>query len=129
MVCADGRPGRLFCIPALLLGWMLGTGPAAAVDSAAVSRFLTMSDRFHAQVPGSLVAGLSDQQRRVRAVCILTRFEEGFGARGVPALLSLMDVLSKGAQFDDPTIIEFNERYGADYQRIQAECTRQARSS
>jgi len=129
MTCAGGRPGRLFRGLALLLGWAMAAGPATAVDSAAVSRFLTMSDRFHAQLPGSPVAGLADQQRRTRAVCILTRFEEGFGAQGVPALLSLMDVLSKGAQFDDPTIIEFNERYGADYERIQAECTRQARDS
>ncbi|MSU88560.1 hypothetical protein GE300_02865 [Rhodobacteraceae bacterium 2CG4] len=130
MARAGRRLRSCLAAPAIVLAWAAAGAPALAVDPDTVERFVRLSDRFHAQLEGSSpVAGLSAPQRRSRAVCILTRFEEGFGAAGVLQLLDLMSVLSKGAQFDDPTIIAFNERFGADYRMIQGECTRQARGS
>ncbi|MHA3978020.1 hypothetical protein ACW9UR_10080 [Halovulum sp. GXIMD14794] len=113
-----------------LAAWMiLVAAPVWSVDSTTVGRFVRLSDRFHAQLPNSPIAGFDAGQRQSRAVCILTRFESGFGSGGVSALMKLMDVLSKDAQFDDRTIVAFDERYGPDYRRIQEECTRAARSS
>lgn len=123
------RASRRFLGRAAVAVMLVAATPAWPVDSATVSRFVRLNDRFHAQLPSSPLAGFSANQRQNRAVCILTRFESGFGASGVSALMKLMDVLSKGAQFDDQTIVSFDERFGADYRRIQEECTRTARNS
>ncbi|MEM8789844.1 MAG: hypothetical protein AAGE76_16440 [Pseudomonadota bacterium] len=113
---------------------MLGAGlclatPAWAVDSGTVDRFVRLSARFHAQLPNSDVTGLSGAAQRTRAVCILSRFESAFGSGGVQALMNLMSVLSQGAEFDDPTIIAFNDRFGSAYDRTERDCTRAALSS
>ena len=104
-------------------------GAAAAVDSGTISRFLRLSDQFHAQLPRSGVEGLSDSQRRARAECILTGFEQAHGSGGVKALMELMGVLSKSPEFDDPTVVAFNNRYGATYDPMVRQCTQSARSS
>lgn len=103
--------------------------PAVGAESATVDRFIRLSQSFHAQLPRSGLTGLSDSAQRERAVCILSRFEERFGPSGVDALMGLMNVLAKGTQFDDPTVIGFNEQYGGPYDRIVGQCTQRARSS
>ena len=78
----------------------LGAAPALAVENAVVDRFVSLSSAFHAQLPNSPVAGLAPRAQRDRAVCILTRFENAFGSDGINALMRLMGVLSKGAEFE-----------------------------
>lgn len=121
------RAGRAALV---LLAWAsaaaLPAAPVWAVESATVDRFMRLSDRFHARLPKSRVVDLPPAAREERAVCILSRFEADYGAEGVKSLMRLMNVLSKGAEFDDPTIIAFNERYGSSYNRTEKECTRSA---
>lgn len=124
------RSGQGPVAAALSIGLLLlVAAPANAADAATVDRFLRLSDNFHARLSGSPLGGLADTQRRARADCILSRFEEHHGAVGVAALMDLMNVLSDGAEFDDPTIIAFNDRFGPDYDRIERECTRLVRGS
>ena len=123
------RTGPGAVTAALVLAAGFAASPARAVSDATVDRYVRLSDAFHAQLSRSPIAGLSADARRARAVCILSRFEQGFGAEGVAALMELMDVLSQGAEFDDPTIIAFNDRFGASYDRTETECTGQARGS
>lgn len=122
-----GRGSGLVAAAALALA--LVAPVALAVTDAAVSRFLQHSNKFHAQLPQSDVAGLSDTQRRARAVCILSRFEDAYGSDGVQQLMGLMSVLSRGTEFDDPTVVAFNQRFGGAYDRTVRACTRAARSS
>lgn len=119
------RRGFFAATAALTLGLMCAV-PAAAVEGRTVERFMRLSDRFHTQLPRSEVVSLSRRAKRARAVCILSRFEEGFGPDGVRALMNLMNVLSTGAEFDDPTIVAFNERFGRQYDRTERQCTRAA---
>jgi len=105
---------------------VVSAAPAWAVQPATVERFVRLSDRFHARLPKSRVTDLPPAARQERAVCILSRFEADYGADGVKSLMRLMNVLSKGAEFDDPTIIAFNERYGSAYNRTEKECTGRA---
>ncbi|MEM7614052.1 MAG: hypothetical protein AAF245_03335, partial [Pseudomonadota bacterium] len=98
-----------FAATAALLLMALWAAPVPAVENRTVDRFLRLSDRFQTQLPRSEVKNLPQSAKRARAVCILSRFEEGFGADGVRALMNLMNVLSTGAEFDDPTIVAFNE--------------------
>jgi hypothetical protein len=113
-----------------LLAWtgaaILPSAPAWAVESATIDRFVRLSDRFHARLPKSRVSDLPAAARQERAVCILSRFEADYGPEGVKSLMRLMNVLSKGAEFDDPTIVAFNERYGSSYNRTEKECTGRA---
>lgn len=119
------RGGVFAAAVALVLG--VGyAGEARAVDDRTVQRFLSLSERFQSQLPGSQVLSLTPAAKRARAVCILSRFEDGFGANGLQALMNLMNVLSTGAEFDDPTIVAFNERFGAEYDRTERQCTRAA---
>lgn len=105
---------------------VLSAAPARAVEPATVDRFVRLSDRFHTLLRNSRVADLPASAREERAVCILSRFESDHGPDGVGSLMRLMNVLAKGAEFDDPTIIAFNERYGPSYNRTERECTRRA---
>gem|GEM_PF-6469741 len=98
-------------------------GPAKAVENQTVERFVQLSAQFHRQLPNSRVASFNGDQQRERAVCILTRFERSFGDAGVGALMGLMSVLSKGAEFDDATIVAFNDRFGPQYDQIVRRCT------
>lgn len=113
-----------------LLAWICAavvpSTPALAVETATVNRFVRLSDRFHARLPNSRLSDLPAAAREERAVCILSRFEAAYGPEGVKSLMRLMNVLSKGAEFDDPTIIAFNERYGSSYNRTEKECTGRA---
>lgn len=102
------------------------SSPINALENQTVDRFLQLSSKFHAQLPRSRVARLSATQQKQRAVCILTRFEGRFGADGVSALMGLMSVLSQGAQFDDSTIVAFNDRFGPQYDQIVQRCTNAA---
>ena len=124
----SGRPQGRLAGTALALA--LGTtGACAAVDEGTVSRFVNLSAAFHAQLPRSGIAGLDGSQQRARAVCILTRFEGAYGRAGVEELMSLMAVLSRGTEFDDPTVVAFNRRYGGAYDQTERQCTSDARSS
>ncbi len=104
----------------------LTASASLAVDNGTVDRFLRLSERFQSQLPGSQVQRLPVGAKRDRAVCILSRFEDRFGNNGVRALMNLMNVLSTGAEFDDPTIVAFNEQFGSEYDRAERQCTRAA---
>jgi len=119
--------GGVFAAAAALMITVITPQPVWAVDNGTVDRFLRLSERFQSQLPGSRVLSLSPAAKRDRAVCILSRFEDGFGNNGLQALMSLMNVLSRGAEFDDPTIVAFNERVGTEYDRAERQCTRSAR--
>ncbi|MEO0912112.1 MAG: hypothetical protein AAFY59_03860 [Pseudomonadota bacterium] len=94
-----------------------------------IAQFLSRSDAFQKMLPRSRVLSLSVAQRRARAACILGSMEAQHGTRGVGAVMRLMSVLSQGAEFDDPTIVSFNEAFGSDYDRIVSQCTRTASGS
>lgn len=111
---------------ASIAGW---SSAALAVDTGTIQRFVQLSDAFHARLPNSNTAGLSGAQKRKRADCILSGFESFYGDDGVRQLMDLMGVLSRGTEFDDPTVIAFNDRYGAGYDRLVSQCTRSATSS
>lgn len=122
------RTGILPVAAALLLAGLVAPAtPASAVEAATVGRFVRLSDAFNARLSNSPVADLSAEARRDRAACILSRFEAEFGAGAIADLMGLMDVLSRGAEFDDPVIVAFDARYGPAYGRTETECTRQAR--
>ncbi len=110
------------------LGVLVGSAVIAA-DASTVSRFVSLSDRFQSQLARPATRGLSAAQKRARAVCILTQFETEYGQTGVRALMDLMSVLSRNPEFDDPTVVAFNERYGGTYGAAVAGCTRSARGS
>ncbi|WP_112322368.1 hypothetical protein [Oceanibium sediminis] len=120
------RPWLL--LSALLVPLITAT-PGFSVENRTVERFVRLSQAFHDQLPRSGIAGLSPAAQRARAVCILSRFETGYGPDGVAALMRLMSVLSSGAEFDDPSIVAFNERFGGSYDRIVGECTRASSGS
>lgn len=126
MQAAGGGLRRAVVAALALLAAMV---PAAAVEPARIDRFTTLSDRFHARLPDSPLRGVPPAARRARAECLLQRFEDRFGAEGVAAVMELMAVLADGAEFDDPTIIRFNEAYGPVYDSVQRACTRQATRS
>ncbi|NNU79690.1 hypothetical protein HMH01_04470 [Halovulum dunhuangense] len=107
----------------------LAVTPVSAADPAMVERFAALADAFSARLPRSPLEGLAPASRRDRADCILTNFETAHGASGLSALMSMMSVLASGAQFDDQTIVDFNARFGPDYDRIEMECTRAQRGS
>ena len=124
--CRLHRIGRLGVGPQHVAG--VGKVPAGAVDDRTVGRFVALSDQIPGQLASPATAGLSRAQKRARAVCILTRFETAYGADGVRSLMGLMGVLSKGAEFDDATIVAFNDRFGSRYDQIVRRCTRAAGS-
>lgn len=103
--------------------------PALAVTDGDVARFVSLSERFNSQLSRSAVKGLSAGQQRIRANCILESIEDGFGAQGVAAVMNLMQVLAKGTEFDDPTIVEFNKRFGGHYDKAARNCLNVARGS
>lgn len=103
--------------------------PALAASDRQISEYVELSDQFNSKLPRSTIAGLTERQQRLRADCILDDFEDRFGQAGVSRLMELMRVLARGAEFDDPTIVGFNEAYGAVYDRMVSDCTRTARSS
>lgn len=117
----------LLCLAVTAL--LLAASPAKPVENRTVDQFVQLSQAFHQRLPRSGLAGLGAEAQRNRAVCILTRFESGYGSDGVAALMRLMSVISKGAEFDDPNIIAFNERFGGSYDRIVGDCTRAAAGS
>lgn len=108
---------------------VLAGSPALAVSKGQIERFLRSSDAFEERLPRSPILRLSDRQRRARAACILTEFEAAHGTKGLRAVFDLMAVLSSGAEFDDPTIISFNDRFGPEFDRIESSCTNRAVSS
>lgn len=107
----------------------IGAAPALAVSDADVRQFVQLSDRFNAKLSRSETAGLSAAQRQLRGQCILERLEQSHGAPGVAALMSLMQVLASGAEFDDPTVVDFNAQYGSAYNAATRNCLTLARSS
>lgn len=121
------RAPKLLCL--LVAIATIAASPAWPVTDAVVSRFVVLSDQFNAQLSKSSVRGLSKPQRVVRARCILGRIEDDFGQGGVSALMNMMKVLSKGTEFDDATVVSFNEAYGRDYNRALNRCGRAARNS
>ncbi len=123
--------GRLtICLTILfVIGAALAPTRAMAVTDGEIGRFVELSDRFNAKLPRHTFSGFSDDQKRARATCILMGFEGRFGSEGVSALMDLMSVLARGAQFDDPTIVSFNGRFGSVYDSLVDQCTRRARSS
>ncbi len=124
-----GQHGGHSLLIALVFAVALSSaGPSYSFEKQTVDRFVRLSEQFHARLPASQIAGLSTPARRNRAVCILTRFETAFGGDGVRSLMGLMGVLSKGAEFDDATIVAFNDRFGPQYDRIVTRCTRNAGS-
>lgn len=125
MIRGSAAKSTLYCAAAAVF---LAAAPVSALENATVDRFLSLSSGFHAQLPRSPVAGLGPAAQRDRAVCILTRFESAFGSEGVNALMGLMSVLSKGAEFDDATIVAFNDRFGPRYDTIVTRCTQAANS-
>lgn len=121
-------PGKARLTAGMVLA-LVAAAPAGAADPGTVDRFVALSDRFQAQLARPQTAGFSAGQKRDRAVCILTRFEGEFGADGVASLMRLMDVLSRSPEFDDPTVVAFNDRYGGVYAATVEDCTQAARRS
>lgn len=115
----------------LILGLcsVLCATPALSVSDAQVSRFVRLSDQFNAKLSRSEVAGLDGAQRAVRGKCILETLEQKHGAPAVSAVMALMQTLAGGAEFDDPTVVEFNDRYGDAYNAATRTCLSLARNS
>lgn len=113
----------------LVIPFLVLPAPGFAVSDGEIANFVKRSDAFQKKLPRSRVLNLSAPQRRARAACILGNMEERHGSQGVGAVMQLMSVLSQGAEFDDPTIVSFNEAFGSDYDRIVAQCTRTASGS
>ncbi|MEM9429799.1 MAG: hypothetical protein AAGA32_09915 [Pseudomonadota bacterium] len=114
------------------LTWLLAGGlglaatPAWAVSESDIARYAVHSDRFDAQLPAPRLSRLSRREKQRRAACILRGMERQHGADGVEAALQLIQVLSSGVEFDDPTIESFNGRYGSVYGRLVRRCTETA---
>lgn len=108
---------------------LISAEPAFAVTDGDVARFVTLSERFNSQLSRSAIEGLNAGQQQVRANCILQRIEERFGTQGVAAVMNLMQVLASGTEFDDPTIVEFNKRFGGPYDKAARNCLKVARGS
>ncbi len=102
---------------------------ALAVSDRDVARFVQLSERFNAKLARPETAGLNAGQLRFRGKCILERLEQSHGGDGVAAVMSLMQVLSTSAEFDDPTVVSFNATYGSAYKSATRECLNQARAA
>ena len=108
---------------------LLSAGPAFSVADSDVVRFVKLSEQFNAQLSKSAIAGLSQDQRRIRAQCILDTLEQQHGRGGVEAVMQLMQVLSVGTEFDDPTVVDFNSKFGDAYNAASRNCLKVARNS
>ena len=116
---------RVPCLAVALLAALLPAA-ASAQTREQIARFMQLSDRFDAQLPRPRTARMSDRAKRARAVCILSGFEGRYGGEGLESVMALMQVLARGAEFDDPTIVAFNDAYGQSFNRLVTRCTNRA---
>jgi hypothetical protein len=91
-------------------------GPVQAADAGVVAEYQSYAGQLDALIGGSGSASPA------RAECIVTAFEAERGPGGIDDLLRLMRTVAGGAEFDDPVIVEFNERHGAAYKQVLRGC-------